>query len=81
MRQGVEQGLAMHRESLRRMAEHRFGPSVAAKLHRRLVAVTDPANLIAAGDLFLKCATGDELLDRLDALYKRLGCFEFLTLD
>ena len=66
MRQGVEQGLAMHGESLRRMTEHRFGTSVAEELHRRLAAVTDPAGLIAAGDLVLECATGDELLDRLE---------------
>ncbi len=65
IRQGVEQGLAVHRESLRRMTGHRFDPSVAAELHRRLASVTDPASLIAAGDLVLKCSTGDELLDRL----------------
>ncbi|MDE0002513.1 MAG: hypothetical protein OXQ29_07450 [Rhodospirillaceae bacterium] len=65
-RQGVEQGLVMHRESLRRMTEHRFGLSVAAELHQRLASVKDPAGLIAARDLILESATGDELLDRLE---------------
>ena len=61
--EGIEQGLATHRESLRRLAERRFGAAAATEFARRLETVTDPAQLADAAVRIVDCATADELLE------------------
>ncbi len=62
-RQAREQSLAAHRETLRRLAEPKFGNAAASEFARRLEAVTDPAQLANAGERIIVCETADELLD------------------
>ena len=73
--QGLEQGLeqgraearAEERARLRRQAAKRFGDDVAAPLAAWLEDVDDAERLAQAGDWIVDCATGAELVERLEA--------------
>ena len=59
---------AVHRgqkDLLRRQAERRFGAETARRLSA-LLDGTDAKRLIDVGDWIVECASGDELLDRVD---------------
>ena len=62
MERGIERGLAAHRETLRLLAEMKFGPAAASEFARRLETVADPALLAGAGERVMASATADELL-------------------
>ena len=62
-RQAREQSLAAHRETLRRLAEPKFGNAAASEFARRLESVTNPVLLSEAGERIIACETADELLD------------------
>ncbi len=61
--QAREQSLAAHRETLRRLAEPKFGNVAASEFARRLESVTNPVLLSKAGERIIACETADELLD------------------
>ena len=62
MRQGVHQG---QKDLLRRQAERRFNAETARRLSA-LLEDADADRLIEVGDWIVECASGDELLDRVD---------------
>ena len=62
-RQAREQSLAAHRETLRRLAEPKFGNATASEFARRLESITNPVLLSEAGERIIACETADELLD------------------
>ena len=71
--QGIEQGMARGREQilteeralLRRMAERRFGTSVATGVAALLSDMDDSEGFAAVGDAIVDCTTGSELMQRL----------------
>ena len=65
--EGLEQGLERERGLLRRQATRRFGAATAARLERYLAAIREPDRLEAVGDWIVDCASGPELLERLEA--------------
>ena len=67
LEQGLERGLAHERELLRRQAALRFGAGTAERLAEGLAGVADPERLAEVGEWLVRCGTGRELLDRLDA--------------
>ena len=71
LRQGVEQGLRQgldhERALLQRMAEVRFGASIANQLSASLRQVHDPRQFDAIGEAILRSKTGDELLRQASA--------------
>ena len=71
IRQGVEQGLRQgldhERALLQRMAEVRFGASIANQLSASLRQVQDPRQFDAIGEAILRSKTGDELLRQASA--------------
>ena len=56
-----------HREALRGMAERKFGAGVAERLTAALAGF-GTEGMPAVGDWIIDCATGEELLTRLDSL-------------
>ena len=62
--QGIEHGLAAQRETLRRLAERKFGKEAAAEFARRLEAAADPERIAEAGERIIDCGTAEELLAR-----------------
>ena len=52
---------------MRRLATRRFGAATAARLERYLAAIREPDRLEAIGDWIVDCASGPELLERLEA--------------
>ncbi len=65
--QGLERGVAAERELLRLQASRKFGADVADALAGRLAGMSDPARLAEVGERIIDCATGADLLDRLEA--------------
>ena len=74
MRQGVQQGMqrgvrqGVHqgqKDLLHRLAERRFGAETAQRLSD-LLDGADADRLIDVGGWIADCASGDELLDRVD---------------
>ena len=71
--QGIEQGMARGREQilieeralLRRMAERRFGSSIATGVAAMLADIDDGEGFAAVGDAIVDCTTGSELMQRL----------------
>ena len=47
------------------MTARRFGADTARRLGALLAAIKDPERLSSVGDWIMDCATGPELLDRL----------------
>ena len=66
MEQGRAEGMAEERALLRRQAARKFGADTAGKLAVPLAAVDEPERLAVIGEWIIDCATGDELLARLE---------------
>ena len=62
-----EEGRKEGREALRGMAERKFGAAVAERL-APVLAGSGTEGMAAVGDWIIDCATGEELLTRLDSL-------------
>ena len=64
--EGMEQGIAAERELLGRQTARKFGVDAAERLAALLAGIDDPERLAEAGDLIIDCATGDDLISRLN---------------
>ena len=65
--EGREEGRAEGQlELMRRMAARKFGGETAERLAERLEAVHDPERLAEIGEWLFECASGEELLERLE---------------
>ena len=64
--QGLERGLAAERELLRRLATRKFGAAAGDALVLHLADISDPDRLAGIGERIVDCATGAELIERLD---------------
>ena len=62
---GIEQGLAAERDLLRRQAARKFGAGAASRLAGLLAKIDDSARLAEVGVSIIDCATGDDLIARL----------------
>ena len=65
-KKGLEEGLEQQRALLRVMAKRRFGAATADRLAARLAEVREHDRLMAIGGWLVDCATGTELLDRVE---------------
>ena len=65
-RKGVEQGIAAERDLLCRLTARKFGGDASERLTALLARIDDPERLAEAGDLIIDCATGDDLIARLN---------------
>jgi len=66
-RQLLEEGRAEGQlELMRRMAARKFGGETAERVAERLEAVHDPERLAEIGEWLFECASGEELLERLE---------------
>ena len=73
--EGVAEGLAQvvaqrverERARLRRQTERKFGAATAEELAPLVASMEDPGQLEAVADWIIDCATGPELLARLQA--------------
>lgn len=66
MEQGRAEGMAEERALLRRQAARKYGAKTAGKLVVPLAAIDEPERLAVIGEWIIDCATGDELLARLE---------------
>ena len=66
LEQGLEQGLEQERELLQGLAKRRFGAETADRLAACLAQVREHDRLMAIGGWLLDCASGAELLDRVE---------------
>ena len=64
--EGLEEGLEQQRELLQVMAKRRFGAATADRLAARLAEVREHDRLMAIGGWLVDCASGTELLDRVE---------------
>ena len=64
--QGIAQGLTRERELLRRQAKRRFGAETAHRLGECLAQVREHDRLMAIGGWLVDCASGTEMLDRVE---------------
>ena len=64
--QGIELGLTRARELLQRQAKRRFGAETADRLVAHLEETREHDRLMAIGDWLVDCASGTELLDRVE---------------
>ena len=62
----LEKGLKGVREQLQSQAEQRFGAATANRLAACLAEVGEYDRLLAIGDWLVDCASGSELLDRVE---------------
>ena len=67
-KQGRAEVAAEERTLLCRLAARKFGAPTAGKLAGRLAAVDDTARLTVVGEWIIDCATGEELLARLEGM-------------
>lgn len=67
MQRGIAQGMERQLAMLARLATRQFGVDWGVRLAAALRPADDPAKLDRAADLILDCATGEELLGRLNA--------------
>ena len=69
--EGVEQGRAegveQERALLRRLTERKFGAETAERLSALLSGIEEPARLAHIGDWIIDCASGDELINRVES--------------
>ena len=69
--EGVEQGRAegveQERVLLRRLTERKFGVETAGRLAALLSGIEDPKRLADVGDWIIDCASGDELIARVES--------------
>ena len=66
LEQGIEQGITRERELLQGLAERRFGAETADRLAECLAQVREHDRLMAIGGWLVDCASGTELLDRVE---------------
>ena len=66
LEKGLEKGLEQQRKLLRVQAEQRFGAATADRLATRLAEVREHDRLLAIGGWLVDCASGSELLDRVE---------------
>ena len=66
LQQGREQGLEHERGLLCSMAARRFGAEAGDRLAALLTGITDADRLTEAGDWLVRCADGDEFLERVE---------------
>ena len=64
--EGLEEGLEQQRELLQSQAKRRFGAATANRLAACLAEVREHDRLMAIGDWLVDCASGSELLDRVE---------------
>ena len=64
--EGLAVGIEHQRSLLRRLAVRRFGAGTAEKLYATLTRIDDPQRLAEVGEWLVDCATGPELLARVD---------------
>ena len=65
-RRGLEEGIEQHRKLLQVEAKRRFGAATAEQLAACLAEVRDHGRLVAIGGWIVDCASGSELLDRVE---------------
>ena len=65
-KKGLEEGLEQQRALLRVMAKRRFGAATADRLAARLAEVREHDRLMDIGGWLVDCASGTELLDRVE---------------
>ena len=69
--EGVEQGRAegvdQERALLRRLTERKFGAETADRLSAFLAGIGEPERLADIGDWIIDCASGDELIARVES--------------
>ena len=63
---GLEKGLEQQREMLQSLAKRRFGAATADRLAACLAEVREHDRLMAIGGWLFDCASGTELLDRVE---------------
>ena len=66
LEKGLEEGLEQQRELLQSQAKRRFGAATADRLAARLAEVREHDRLMAIGGWLVDCASGTELLDRVE---------------
>ena len=64
--EGLEEGLEQQRELLQVIAKRRFGAATADKLAACLAEVREHDRLMTIGGWLVDCASGTELLDRVE---------------
>ena len=64
--EGRQESLEQQRELLQVMAKRRFGAATADRLAARLAEVREHDRLMAIGGWLVDCASGTELLDRVE---------------
>ena len=64
--EAFEKGLEQQRALLQSLAKRRFGAATADRLAARLAEVRDHDRFMAIGDWLFDCASGTELLDRVE---------------
>ena len=65
-KEGLEEGLEQQRALLQSLAKRRFGAATADRLAARLAEVREHDRLMAIGGWLVDCASGTELLDRVE---------------
>ena len=64
--EGFEKGIAQERALLRRLIERKFGADTAERAASLLAGIGEPERLADVGDWIIDCASGDELIARLE---------------
>ena len=64
--QGRAEGIEHERALLRRLAERKFGEDTANRVAPLLAGIGEPERLADVGEWIIDCATGDELIARLE---------------
>lgn len=65
--QGLAQRIERDRARLQRLTARKFGAATAEELAQLVASMEDPGQLEAVADWIIDCATGPELLARLQA--------------
>ena len=64
--QGLEHGLRHERAMLSRLAARKFDAGTATRLEALLARIDDPERFVRIGEDVIDCATGAELLARVE---------------
>lgn len=65
--QGRAEGIEQERALLLRQIERKFGADAADRAALLLAEIGEPARLADVGELIIDCASGDELIARLES--------------
>ena len=65
--QGRAEGVAQERALLCRLTERKFGADAAGRVAALLAGIEDPERLADVGEWIIDCASGDELIARLES--------------